>query len=78
MGCQEQLRLEKREAEEALLTFHPTINPCYSIASRPLLDLADPAPYLEHADARRRCLEAAWQLAARERQVCHATFLRHT
>ncbi|CAL8470461.1 g10003 [Coccomyxa elongata] len=65
----EQLRLEALEAEEAQLTFAPAINPCYSIVSRPLLDLADPAPYLAHADAQRRRLEAARQEAANERKV---------
>ncbi len=69
VSAQEQLRLEALETEETQLTFTPAINPCYSIVSRPLLDLADPAPYLAHADAQRRRLEAARQEAAKERKA---------
>lgn len=76
VSAQEQLRLEALEAEQAELTFAPAINPCYSIVSRPLLDLADPAPYLEHANTQRRRLEAARQQAAVERKV-RGSFLSH-
>ena len=66
---QEQLRLERTAAEEAQMTFAPSINPCYSVSSRPLLDLADPDPYLAHAESQRRRLEASRQQAAEERKV---------
>ncbi len=74
--AQEQLRLEALQAEEAQLTFAPAINPCYSIVSRPLLDLADPAPYLAHANAQCRRLEALRQQAAEERKV-RGSFMLH-
>ncbi|KAK9915820.1 hypothetical protein WJX75_004541 [Coccomyxa subellipsoidea] len=64
----EQLRLERTAAEEAQMTFAPSINPCYSVSSRPLLDLADPDPYLAHAESQRRRLEASRQQAAEERK----------
>lgn len=51
------------------LTFAPSINPCYSINSRPLLDLANPSAYLAHEEAQRRRLEAARRAAAEERKV---------
>lgn len=66
---QEQLRLERTAAEEAQMTFAPSINHCYSVSSRPLLDLAYPDPYLAHAESQRRRLEASRQQAAEERKV---------
>jgi hypothetical protein len=56
-------------AEEAHLTFLPTINPHYSVHSRPLLKLRDPTPYLAYTHARKLRLEAARKLAAEEEQV---------